>query len=65
MHLHVHALIMILGQVNLVEIYNKRVQCEQSMQQAWVTQERNLILWTEYCGPLVNSLFVGVVLKHV
>ena len=43
-----HACITILQQVNCVEIYNKRVQCEQSMQQAWVTQEMNVILWTTF-----------------
>jgi len=37
---------MILQQVNCVEIHNKVLQCEQSMQQAWVIQEMNLILWT-------------------
>ena len=37
---------MILRHVNCVEAYNKRVQCVQSMQQAWVTQEMNLTLWT-------------------
>jgi len=37
MYLHVRAYIMILRQVNCVEIYNKIVQCKQSMQQAWVT----------------------------
>jgi hypothetical protein len=48
MYLHVHACIMILQQVNCVELYNKRVQCEQSIQQAWVTQEMNLIMWTNF-----------------
>jgi hypothetical protein len=56
MHLHVHALTMILGQVNFVEMYNKRVQCEQRMQQASVTQERNLIiLWTTCEFPICEG----------
>ena len=69
MYLHVHACIMILWQVNCVEIYNKRVQYEQSMQQAWMTQEMNLIFWTTFefsmCGDSIETCLRKICCKAV
>jgi len=60
---------MILQQVNCVEIHSKGVQCEQSMQQAWVTQKMNLILWTTFefsmCGDSIETCLSKMCCKAV